>query len=205
MYIYDLAFANNGQSSYSVNSLYFTIITASNSVYNTALALAIQQNLPAVTLSPGQKTSGQIAFQIPSSETPAKLEYKIPYSIDEFVTNLPTPTSFVSRPSIIINTNLQGTSDLTAFPSIQNMTYYFYTGQTIAITLALSDYFAGTTVTVNSITTTTTGLSISQISPSLPVKISGNSNGNEVDVMVYMLAPPTSFSGTITLNVTGTG
>ena len=173
MFIYNVAFANNGQSSYLVDELYFTMITASNSVYNPTIAIAVQQNLPSVTLNPSQKTSGQVAFQIPSSETPAKLEYKIPgvFSpiLDEFVTNLPTPSSAVSEPNFEITTNVQGTTnayglqDLTAFSSIENSTFYFFTGQAIAIKVALTNFDTGTTVTVNSIASTTTGLSLSQI------------------------------------------
>jgi hypothetical protein len=209
IFIYNVAFTNNGQSSYSVDELFFTMITVSNSVYNVAFVFAIQQNLPSVTLNPGQKTSGQIAFQIPSTETPAELEYNVPDSIDEFVTNLPMPSSSVSEPNIEITTNVQGTTnaygsqDLSAFSSIQNNTFYFYTGQIIAIKVALTDVDSGTTVTVNSIASNTTGLSLNQITPSLPVMVTGS--GNEVDEMVYILAPPTSFSGTITIDVTGSG
>ena len=211
MFIYDVTLADNGQSPYQVDFLYFTMITASNSVYDATVALAMQQNLPAVTLDPGQKTSGQVAFQFPSSETPAKLEYKVPYSVDEFVTNLPTPTVAVSEPDFAITTNVQGTTnayggqDLSASSSIQNRTFYFYTGQSIAIKVALTNYDTGTTVTVNSIAVTTAGLSINQVSPSLPVTVTGGSNGNEVDVVVYIPAPSASFSGTITLSVSGTG
>ena len=211
MYIYDVTLADNGQSSYSVDLLYFTMVTASNSVYDATVALAFQHSLPVVTLNPGQKTSGQVAFQFPRSETPSKLEYKVPFSVDEFITNLPTPTIAVSEPNFAITTNVQGTTnayggqDLTAFSSIQNTTFYFYTGQAIAIKVALTNFDTGTTVTVNSITVATAGLSISQISPSLPITVSGSSSGNETDVVVYIPAPPTSFSGTIALSVSGTG
>src|SRR5208282_2819971 len=158
---------------------------------------------------PGPEDTGQIAFLIPSSETPAELEYNVPDSIEEFVTNLPTPSSAVSEPNPEIIANMKYTTDVTgfevleAFPSIQNNSLYFYSGQTIAIEVALTDVVPGTTATVDSIASGTAGLIISQISPSLPATINGNSNGGEVDVMVYIFAPPTSFTCTITLNMTG--
>jgi len=206
-----MAISDGGQSPYSVDESFFTMITASNSVYDTAAAQAIQQSLPTITLDPGQNTSGQIAFQVPNSETPAVLEYKIPHSIDEFVTGLPTPGGAVSEPNFEVNANVQGTAkqsslqDLTASASIMNTTSYFYTGQTIAIIVGLTNFNTGTTATVNSIASATTGISILQISAPLPVKISGSVSGNEYDIIVYMLAPPTSFSGTISLSVSETG
>jgi len=100
-------------------------------------------------------------------------------------------------------TDVTGFEVLEAFPSIQNNSLYFYSGQTIAIEVALTDVVPGTTATVDSIASGTAGLIISQISPSLPATINGNSNGGEVDVMVYIFAPPTSFTCTITLNMTG--
>lgn len=210
VYIYDVTLTNNGQTSYLIDEFYFSLISASNTVYNPTIALAIQQSLPSLSLAQGQKATGQIAFQIPNTETPAKLEYHIPLSINEFVTNLPTPSSAVSEPNLEINTNVEGSTnafgvqDLNAFATIENQTLYFYTGQVIAIQVQLSA-FTGSTVSVNSITCNTTGLSISQIAPSLPIMVNGNNNGNGVDVTVYLVAPATSFSGMIMLNVTETG
>ena len=211
VYIYDVTLTNNGQTSYPVNDFYFTMISASNTVYNPTFVGAIQQSLPSLELAQGQKATGQVAFQIPASETPAKLEYHIPFSINEFVTNLPTPNGAVSEPNLVINANVQGAVDaygvpeLMASPSILNNTFYFYTGQIIAIKVAFTNFFTGTTATVNSIASNTTGLSISQTSPSLPVMVVGSGNGVEVDVIVYMVAPATSFTGTITLDVTASG
>lgn len=220
VYIYDVTVLNNGQTSYPIDDSYFMLISNSNTVYNPTSVGAIQRSLPTLNLAQGQKATGQVAFQIPTSETPAQLEYHIPLSIDEFVTNLPAPSSFVSEPNFEITTNVQGPTDefglqeLDATSSIQNSTSlgYFYTGQTMAIKVSLSNLDTtgssgapGTTVKVNSITSNTTGLSISQISPSLPVTVVGGNGGGEVEVMVYMVAPAGSFTGTISLNVMATG
>jgi hypothetical protein len=52
--------------------------------------------------------------------------------------------------------------------------------------VALTDYFTGTTLSVNSITCTTGGIKIGQVVPSLPVTVTGGSNGNEVDITPYL-------------------
>jgi len=209
-----VTFTNDGQTSYPLDEFYFTLISTSNSIFNPTFVEAIQQNLPTLNIAQGQKASGQVAFQIPTSETPYQLEYHIPFSINEFITNLPTPTSFVSEPSLSVNINVNGTAnayggqDLYASASILNNTFFFYSGQTIAIKVALTDLNTGTNVTVNSITSNTTGISVSQISPSLPViAIGGGLPGveGEVDVTVYMIAPTASFTGEITLTVNSTG
>lgn len=213
VYIYNVTLTNIGQTPYLINASYFSLIGASNAVYNPMMALAIQQVLRPSSLTQGKMTTGQVAFQIPTSETPAKIEYHVPLSIDEFITNLPTPSGFVSE-FLTVNTHVQGTPDgyggqmVAAYASVLNSSNagFFYSGQTIEIGIALLDGYTGTNATVNTIVSATSGLSINQIQPSLPVHMTGSDDGStEVLVYVFMIVPATSLTGPINLNLTGTG
>lgn len=208
VYIYELAVEDLGQSSYPVNESFFTMVTASGADYETISVSAIQRSLSSTTIVPGQLISGQIAFEFPNSQSPARLEYSVPGSIVETLQNLPSPSASVSEPSRFININVNyvydvsGYQDLYWYPYVQNSTFFFYTGQAIAIGIPLADVIVGSTVTVSSIVSATPALNVIKISPSFPISIIGASGGDETNVMVYMLAPPTSFMGTITLNIT---
>lgn len=210
LYIYSVALRDNTNVPINVNSSKFDLITASKNVYDTTLINATQQDLGPIALNPGESTSGQIAFQFPSSQTPSELEYNISDSIHEMVTHLPSPSQNVSELTAHVETIVGGVTktygleDLTSNAAIQNGSLFFYSGQTIAIKVALYNSSPGTTVSVVSITTTTPGIKIMGISPALPVAVANTANGNETVVMVYAAAPATSFSGTIALNISGT-
>ncbi len=68
--------------------------------------------------------------------------------------------------------------------------------------VALNDYYSSGSVTLKSLTLSSsdTGFTLSSISPSLPLTVTGG--GGEVDVMVYIVAPASSFTGAIDLNGT---
>ena len=208
LYIYELAVEDMGQRSYPINASYFTLVTSSGLDYGAVLASAIQLSLPSTAIFPGQLIDGQIAFEFPSSQTAVKLEYSVPGSIVVTVQNLPSPSASVSEPSYSVDANVNygvdvsGYQDLFPYPYVQNSTLFFYSGQTIAILVPLANDVIGSTVTVNSISSDTPTLSIIQISPPFPIRVIGTSGGDETNVMVYMVAPPTSFLGTITLNIT---
>jgi hypothetical protein len=205
-FIYDVSITNMGSGSYDVNPLYFTMITASNSVYDSTFFLAIRQSLSAVTLNQGQTTSGQIGFQIPNGQTPSKLEFNNQFeSVDEFVTGIPQPTVWVSEPNCCSGQiTLTGTDSgqLLATYSFSNNTEFFYTGDIITLKVGLNDFYSFGSVTLNTLTlaSSDTGFILSSISPSLPITVTAG--GSEVDVYVYIVAPSSSFTGAIDLNGT---
>jgi len=165
----------------------------------------MRESLPAVTLNPGQGTSGQIAFQIPSTQTISKLEYNNPFTnLDEIMTNLPQVTSWVSEPSFfgtITSTGINS-SQLSATYTFDNKTNWYYSGDVIALKVSLNDFYFSGNITLNtlSLTTSDTGFTISSIDPPLPVMV--RAGGGEVDVYVYIIDPASSFTGSIDFNGT---
>ncbi len=206
VYIYGVNITDSGHSSYPVNESLFTMATTSNAVFHVVSVPAIQRSLASTTLSPRQGTVGQIAFQIPSAQNPVSLQYSIPDSANETITNLPAPVGAVSEPNPSIITNIQYSSDLGfevlhASPYIPNDTGYFYPGQVIPVVVAFTDTVDGTNEMVNTITSGTATFNIMQISPSLPLLILGYSAGINYKELVCMYAPQTSFTGNIVLNI----
>jgi hypothetical protein len=209
VYIYDVSIEDTGQDSYPVNQSLFTMVSVSGADYSTVSVSAIQMSLPSHSMiAPGQVTSGQIAFQFSSSQTPAELEYVVPGALNETVRNLPSPSAFVSEPNPWVEVNVNyavdvtGYQDLYTYQYIQNNTLFFYTGQVIAIVVPLADVNIGSTVTVYSVVSATPGLSVVRMSLSFPISVVGTSGGIQTDLIVDVLAPPTSFTGAITLNLT---
>lgn len=206
VYIYGLNITDTGQGSLPVNESFFAVIGSSNSTFRVTQVPAIQQGLASTTLKPGQETGGQIAFQIPTAQTPLQLRYSIPGSVTETIENLPAPVGAVSDPNSV-TTNIQYSSDpegfeiLNAHPYIANDTGYFYPGQIIPVVVAFTDTVDGTWAMVNTITSGTTGFNIVQISPSLPLVFNGYSAGINYNELVCMYAPQAAFTGNIVLNV----
>ncbi len=189
-----------------MNESFFTMTTTSNTVFPVVSVPAIQRSLASTTLEPRQATVGQIAFQIPAAQIPGQLQYSIPGSVNETISNLPSPVGAVSEPNPSIITNIQYYSDLgfevlNAYPHIPNDTGYFYPGQTIPVVVAFTDTVDGTNEMVNSITSGTTTFTITQITPSLPLLILGYSAGINYNELVCISAPQTSFTGNIVLNI----
>jgi len=206
VYIYGLNITDTGQSSYPVNESFFAMMASSNAILRTASVPAIQSSLETTTLSPGQEIGGQIAFQVPSQQTPVLLQYDIPGSMNETIANLPAAVGAVSEPNPSIITNIQYTSDL-GFEVLQASAYipnnpgYFYPSQVIPIVVVFIDTVDGTNEMVNTITSGTITFVITQVSPSLPLQILGYSAGTNYNELVCTYAPQTSFTGNIVLNI----
>jgi len=206
VYIYGLNITDIGQSPLPVNESFFTMTASSNTVFHVVSVPAIQRSLPTTMLNPRQEIGGQIAFQIPSLQSPSGLQYIIPGSANETIASLPAPVGAISEPSPSIISNIQYDSDLgfevlSAHPYIPNDTGYFYPGQVIPIVVAFTDSVDGTNEMVNSITSGTATLSIVQISPTLPLLILGYSAGINYNELVCVSAPQTSFTGSIVLDI----
>jgi hypothetical protein len=206
IYIYGLNITDTGQGPYPVNESFFTITGSSNSTFHATSVPAIQQSLASTVLDPGQETGGQIAFQIPTGQTPLELRYSIRGSVTETIGSLPAPVGAVSELNSI-TINIQYASDpegfeiLSAHPFIPNDTGYFYPGQIIPVVVAFTDTVDGTWAMVNGITSGAAAFSIEQISPPLPLVFNGYSAGINYDELVCMYAPQTSFAGNILLNI----
>jgi hypothetical protein len=209
-YIYDVTITNTGSGSYDVNPTYFTMVTSSNSRYDSTILRAMRQSLPEVTLNQGQSATGQIAFQLPKTQTPSRLEFvDQPESVDESLVGLPQPTVWVSEPEPG-RVTLSGTQsgDLSATYTFSNDTLFYYTGDVIALEVAVNNFQLSGSVALNSLAlaSSDTGFTLSSISPSLPVAITACCSDIDVfvyvDVYVYIVAPASSFTGPIDLSGT---
>jgi hypothetical protein len=203
VFIYDVTLTGNDSASQPSNASYFTLTGSGGTVYDMANASAMTAPLPSEALSSGQQASGQVAFQVPNSDKPAKLAYDNPADgVDVTVANLPAASRWVSSVAGV-SANLasnSATSNYFVTAVIQNSTKgLFYSTGTIPVKLEITPYNyddivgqAVPDITVTSITATTLGFSVASISPHLPVTVSANGNLAEVDIVVDVSPPSVS-------------
>jgi hypothetical protein len=205
-YILTIDASYSGSGDWDVNPLYFQLVSSYSRVYTTVFALSETNSLSAVTLSNGQHDFGQISFELPNGQTPSILEYRDSLSgLNIDVTDIPQASSWVSS-VYFAEVSLQNPRGLSVFAtgSIQNAETFYYTADTVSVKIALTYIaFQGvnpSSISVTSITDSDQGFSISSVSPSLPVTVNGN--GQEVDIIVNVLVPSSSYSGNLHLVVT---
>jgi hypothetical protein len=212
VYIFDVVIVNIGNQDSNVVPLDFELVGASNSVYHEADALAMV--VPEVVfLSPGQQTNMQVGFELNPGDTPSMIKYVGQYfgnggsSIVDVTAPLPQTYANVSQ-ILELNTNITGaaannvtlnTDEIQNFSTPASLGY-FYTGDIIAIHLNFGyqlGYSGNATFQVTAISNSW-GFQMTKLTPSLPIPV--GSSG--VDVMLYLLTPQTSFSGTLVLDIT---
>lgn len=217
IYIYNVTLTDNSQSNqYYVDELYFTLLTNINTKYTTTFALAENEQLSGESLSHGQNDAGEIAYEIPNGQTPSTLQYNAissPLScaacvgISETINSLPSPSLWVSELNEVVTPVISGSSNVDAEYSIQNSTFEFLTGQTISVQISFTnlDFQNQTAVNVSSIAVSNSGFTIASISPSLPVSVPYRSSSSATDVIVNVVAPASSYDGSLNFTVTATG
>jgi hypothetical protein len=195
----------SGDGSWSVHPLDFQLISSSSSVYQPTIVLSVKTALSDVTLSNGQHDTGQIAFGLPNGEIPLKLDYlsKLP-SINVETSSIPQVSSWVSTVSFAEVTVLDPNGlPIFATGSIQNNGMWYYSGEVVVVKVAVT-YAPVSGVNPSSISVTmisdSDGFATSKIEPSLPVTVNGD--GQEVDIVVSLVAPTFSYSGNTHLVVT---
>jgi hypothetical protein len=194
----------SGDGSWNVYPFNFQLVSNSSSVYPPVSTLSEKTPLSDVTLSNGQHDVGQIAFNLPNGETPSKLEYlsQLP-SIKVETSSIPQVSSWVSAVSFA-EVSVRDVNGLPVFATamIQNIGPY-YTGEVVVVKVTVT-YRGFSGVSPSSILVTTIsdsdGFTISKIEPSLPLTV--NLNGQEVDIVVSLVAPSFSYSGNLHLVVT---
>jgi hypothetical protein len=193
----------SGSDSWSVDSFNFQVISNTGAIYSVTYSQNAANELQDVTLQNGQHDVGELTFQLNSGQVPTTLEYVSPgFQIQAPV---PSVSSWVSSVNTI-DTVLQGPnaslSSIYVFGSLQNNTYYFRTGNTMAVKLAItySPYGQPGSIRLISVTDSDSGFSILKIQPALPATITGN--GQELDVVVYLSAPAATYSGDLHLTLT---
>jgi len=189
----------SGDGTWNVYPLDFELVSNSSSVYRPASTWDERTPISDVTLSDGQHDVGQIAFNLPNGEVPSKLEYlsQLP-NIKVETSSIPQVSSWVSIvPSAEVSVrNVNGLSPF-ATGTIQNIGPY-YTGEVVVVKVTVR-WVGLSSISVTAISDSD-GFTISNIEPSLPLTVKGN--GQEVDIVVSLLAPPSNYSGNLHLTVT---
>jgi hypothetical protein len=208
VYIYNFTVVDQSVTNLNVNTFDLQLVGSSNTVYHSSGAGASQifaiDIFQPVTLNPQQQAKGQVAFPVPRTDAPSKLEF-LSGSIDVPV-KVPAPSANVSWISQF-NTNVTGSASndvgLQSFTP-ENFTAaaslgYYYSGDVIALKLSFGyfpSYSGNSTFQLTSIGDSA-GFKVVGISPALPVGV--GSSGT--DVMVYLLTPDRSFNGTLNIDI----
>ncbi len=198
----------------------FVLTSSSNANYwaFSGNAVASLQNIfNYVRLAQGQVASGQLAFELPNGETPAKLSYSSTnptLSVIGTTTNIPAANSTVSHVEVGGPLNggiiITGTNSSHLNAVAINGTDYFYSDETVAVTIQLVDscagsgnYCSGSTVTVSSIVddNESSGPTTIGLSRNPPITVATST----IDVILYLKAPPTPFNGMLTITLTTSG
>jgi hypothetical protein len=193
----------SGSDSWLVNPFNFQVISNTGAVYPVTYSINSVNDLKSVTLQNGQHDIGELTFQLGPGQIPVTLEYIAPgFQIQAHV---PPVSSWVSAINPIVEIVVKGpeTSLSSIYVSgiVQNNTYYFRTGDTIAVKLAITYNPFGQPSPIRLISVTDSdGFSILKIEPALPASITGN--GQELDVVVYLSAPAATYSGDLHLTLT---
>ena len=212
VYIFNVTITNTGSQDSNVVPQDFELLGKSNTVYSEQNALAMVIPTP-IFVSPGQQTKMQVSFALNPGDTPSKMKYVGQYftnggsSVVDVTAPLPQTVANVSD-ILSLDTNVTGpsASDLSINAAeIQNFSTpaslgYFYTGDIIAVHLNFGyqiGYSGNTTLVVSGISNSGS-LQTVKVTPPLPINV-GSSGA---DVMLYLLTPQTSFSGTLVLDIT---
>jgi hypothetical protein len=200
VYIFDFTVGDVIAQDMSVGIFEFQLVGTSNSVYAATSVLAATV-LSVVILNPGQKTQGQIAFEIPRSDSPATLEYASG-SVQATDNALPAPSANVSAIIADYGGNLTGPAasqvQINTLDDVNFSTQtqgYWYSGDIIGVNISLgfSLQYNGNGSDIYQVTsiTDTDGLQIVGYTPDLPVSF-GQSG---TYITVWVLIPADAYSG----------
>lgn len=213
LYIYDVTVTDNSTADQGSGSAYFALAGEGTSTYSPTNATSIQDALASVTLSSGQRATGEIAFSVPDSDQPTKLEYSdTSTGIQEAVTSLPAPSRWVSTVSGVmasLPTNADASNYFVSASLVNSTGTVYYSGGKISIQVEITPYNSDDIVdeavpdiTVTSISVANQGFAIASVSPSLPITVSANGNTATTDITVYVTPPSQSVSvGSLSLSL----
>lgn len=76
-FVVDLTLTNTTKDDLSSNPLYFYVVTDASYSYDCSLeaSLNLPKDLKLTYLKPGEKIRGEVAFEVPTNETPKQLQY----------------------------------------------------------------------------------------------------------------------------------
>ncbi|MFH0848077.1 MAG: hypothetical protein V1857_01060, partial [archaeon] len=201
-YILFIDASYSGSANWHVYPDKFQLVTSSSSVYGPAFPPSKSNPLRDVILSNGQHDVGQVAFNVPNGQMPSKVEYIDQVSNIKVESNsVPQISSWVSYVySAEISLQRPKDSFIIVSGTIQNVgTRYYYTGDIISVKVSIT-YIGANPISLTSITDSDKGFTIQNIQPALPVSVTGN--GQQVNLVVNVIAPSSTYVGALHLIIT---
>jgi len=204
-YTFEVTVGNgNNSTEWTIDPDDFTLVTTNHQIAYTQLVQSEHNVLRSVIVGPGKESSGEVAFEIPSGESPLLLEYNDSANLlytgtDQFPKTV-SWLSVIEGFSVEFSTSGLNTSTLSGQASSPDLVDPgepgYYTGDLVNVTLTLSNFYQSpSNITVASINASNDFV-IENITPSLPVKLNGYQTFN-----VTLIVPDVSFWGYVNFTV----
>jgi len=215
-YILNVDASFSGRGTWDVSPTSFELVSAASTVFTLSLGNLITgmtSPLTPVVLASGQHAVGQLAFQIPTGQTPAKLEYLnqsasinvssqgMP-SVSSYVCKTPDPQVSLSAPSA---SDSQVAYEQSIYPNAFANPPYYVSGDSLTYTILASQTYSlrnSQNLSVTAISTNSSGVAIFGTSPVLPAILSSALYGQGRLVNVTVSTPSTECAPSVNLQVT---
>jgi hypothetical protein len=209
VYIYFVNFANQGTVTRTIDMFAFTLVTTNGSSFAWKTVNEEHNPLGGQNLLAGKTVSGQLAFEVPLTLTPAKVvyNYTLPRSqaYSFIVSNLPAPTlwvsSFVHSANVVVTGPSANDVRNSAYQIDNQSGNYFYSGQTLAITIGVTSVTGSPAITISGISVSNPGVTIVKVKPSVPATIAAD---GALSFTVTIMVPASCGQGNLNFTVTAT-
>jgi hypothetical protein len=215
-YVLNVDVSCSGRGTWAVSPNDFELVSAASTVFTLSpgnFITGMTSPLTPVVLASGQHAVGQLAFQIPTGQIPAKLEYlNQSASINVSSQGMPAVSSYVCKtpdPQVSLSASSALGSNVAYEASIYPNAYanppYYVSGDSLTYTVLASQAFglrSSQNLSVAAISTNSSGVTISGTRPSLPASVSSNLNGQGRLVNVTVSTPSTECVSSVNLQVT---
>lgn len=212
-YILDVDASYSGGGTWTVNPSDFELVSGTSTVFTLLPGNFIEgmtTPLTEVVLANGQQAQGQLAFQLPSGQAPAKLEYlNQSANIDVSSSGIPQTDSYVC-PEPSMNVGASSSSVFGSGAQVQPGGYaseYYISGSEITIpVIATWDSSGGPTqpgAAVIAVATNSSEIELVRTQPTLPLSIEpGGLLGSSASLNVTVSTPSSGCIAKIGLDVT---
>lgn len=195
-YILNVDAYYSGLGTWNVDPSVFELVSDTSAVYGVANVEGLNDWLPDVVLANGQHAVGQLAFQLPSGQTPSQLEYlNQTANINASTNGIPQVSSYVcdspnvqvsNSPSSVSGSNVYLPFDIYAINS------YYLTGDSIDVNITASyspEYYTPNpqSMEIASISTNSS-VSLTSVQPSLPTALVSEGSGGLIQLQSQTLS-----------------
>jgi hypothetical protein len=215
-YILSVDASFSGRGTWAVNPADFELVSVASTVFALSpgnFLAGMTSPLTPVVLASGQHAAGQLAFQIPTGQTPAKLEYlNQSASINVSSQGMPPISSYVCKtpdPQVTLSTSSASGSNVAYEQGVSPNAFtnppYYLSGDSLTYTILASQAFGlrgSQNLSVTAVNTNSSGVTISGIRPTLPASMSSALYGQARSVNVTVSTPSTECISSLNLQVT---